>query len=80
MGSIFCHFATKRWTQPIQFNDLKTFPKVPTSETRAKNPNKIVCIVSKLITPQHFMEYATPKFFDFVMHNHVARWHARLVV
>jgi hypothetical protein len=53
---------------------LKCFQKVLTSETRARKPKEVVCIASKLITPQHFLEYATPKFYDFVMHNHVARW------
>jgi hypothetical protein len=53
---------------------LKCFQKVHASETRARKPKEVDYIVSKLITPQHFLEYVTLKFSDFVMHNHVARW------
>jgi hypothetical protein len=61
---------------PNQYNLMiqKRFQKVHASETRTRKPKEVDYIVSKLITPQHFLEYVTPNFFDFVMHNHVARW------
>jgi hypothetical protein len=51
----------------------RCFQKVLVGEIRAREPKEVVHLVSKLTTPQHFLEYAAPKFFNFVMHNHVAR-------
>ncbi len=52
----------------------RCFQKVPESETKVGEQKEVVRLVSKLTTPRVFLEHATPKLSDFVMHNHVARW------
>jgi len=52
----------------------RCFQKVLVGEITTRKPKEVVHLVSKLTTPQHFLEYVAPKFFNFFMHNHVARW------
>jgi hypothetical protein len=50
------------------------FQKVHVGETMVGETKEVTRLVSKLTTPQQFLEYVAPKFLDFVMHNHISKW------
>jgi Cu2+-containing amine oxidase len=52
----------------------RCFKKVLVGDIRARKPKEVVHLISKLTIPRHFLEYAAPKFSNFVMHIHVVRW------
>jgi hypothetical protein len=52
----------------------KCFQKVLVGETRAREPKEVVQLVNKLTKPWEFLEFATPKVLEFVMHEDVAKW------
>jgi hypothetical protein len=52
----------------------RRFQKVLASEIWVREPKEVVQLVSKLTNPWEFLDFATPKVHEFVMHEHIARW------
>ncbi len=65
------------WEVDISNDNLmawKCFEKVFVGEIWAWKPKEVVFLVCKLTNPRQFFEYVAPKFFKFLMHNHITRW------